>query len=183
MERRIWIVHWNILPAILVRMGYFHSITSLVGLITFFSLVSELEDERFLDPDNETDLFCLHYAATDLLRRSLEGFRSAWNNHPLRTERNFSPNMLYEAGLAMLSQEQQETNEPITELQQVGGSLLVLNCVSVHYFVKFRTCGFRLKATTQVLTVRIHLMVLKDPTISRQTVFCNLETLTVLETS
>ena len=44
-----------------------------------------------LDPDDETDLFVLHCVYLERINRSLNEFTRAWNLHPLRTERNWSP--------------------------------------------------------------------------------------------
>lgn len=79
-----------------------------------------MEDQGILDIDNESDIFCLHFVATNLLQRSLSGFRLAWNNHRLRTEKNMSPNMLYTSGLALLSAMRDENSpDEFTELVQV----------------------------------------------------------------
>ena len=51
-----------------------------------------------MDPENETDLFCLHYIFIPRINKSLEQFTEAWNNHPLSSEHNRSPLQLYVGG-------------------------------------------------------------------------------------
>ena len=47
-----------------------------------------MEDQSMLDIDS---LFVLHYVFLPRLNRSLKGFAGAWNHHPLRNERIWSP--------------------------------------------------------------------------------------------
>ena len=58
-----------------------------------------LEAERLLDPSNEIDVFILHCVFLPKIQCVLDGFLNAWNNHPIRTERNLSPKMLWFSGL------------------------------------------------------------------------------------
>ena len=53
--------------------------------------LQELEDLGLLDVNNETDMFCLHYVLLPRVKRSLQEFVYAHNNHGLRTEGNLSP--------------------------------------------------------------------------------------------
>ena len=62
---------------------------------TYISVFTELEEQNVLDPDNDADLFCLHYIFIQKINTSLHRFQSAWNNHPLSTEGNRSPMQLY----------------------------------------------------------------------------------------
>jgi len=54
-----------------------------------------------LNPDNETDLFCLHYTFKELLSNEIRLFTESWNNHGVRTERNLTPIQLFVGGLHM----------------------------------------------------------------------------------
>ena len=65
---------------------------------TFVSIFQYLEAQNILNAENESDLFCLHYVFIPRINASLEGFRRAWNYHPLSTEGNFSPIQLYTSG-------------------------------------------------------------------------------------
>ena len=64
---------------------------------SFITVFSELEYEGVLDPDNEADVFSLHYVYLPRINASLAAFKSAWNNHQLSTENNMSPLQLYTA--------------------------------------------------------------------------------------
>lgn len=57
-----------------------------------------MEAQHILNVENDTDLFCLHYVFIPSINSSLEGFRQAWNCHPLSTEGNRSPLQLYTGG-------------------------------------------------------------------------------------
>ena len=63
---------------------------------SFYTLFTELEQQRALDHDNEADLFCLHYVFIPRINEALHSFKEAWNHHPLSTE-NMSPMQLYTA--------------------------------------------------------------------------------------
>lgn len=82
-----------------------------------------MEKNEILDADNEVDLFCLNFTCMDLLKRHMKYFQNTWNCHPVRTERNMTPEMLFEGGLLALQQQQDDKNlenqEDFTELYQV----------------------------------------------------------------
>ena len=58
---------------------------------TYHELFYSMEAVGVLDPDNDTDLFVLHCVYLPRINRSLDEFARAWNLHPIRTERNWSP--------------------------------------------------------------------------------------------
>ena len=62
-----------------------------------------LEDQDLLDINNSLHLFVLHLVFTKRINRSLELFCAGWDNHPIRTARNKSPNRLWELGLLSYS--------------------------------------------------------------------------------
>lgn len=64
----------------------------------FYSALHNLEDEGHLDLSNELHLFSCHYVFIPRLQASLDVFRDGWDNHPLRSEQNLSPNQLWEVG-------------------------------------------------------------------------------------
>jgi hypothetical protein len=81
-----------------------------------------MEENKILDSNNELDLFCLHFVSMNLLERHMAEFQNTWNCHSLRTERNMTPEMLFEAGLILLKKQQNKGNvedEEFTELVQV----------------------------------------------------------------
>jgi hypothetical protein len=53
-----------------------------------------LEAEGVLDPTNDCDLFVLHHVFVPRINKSLTEFSRAWNAHPLRTERNWTPQQI-----------------------------------------------------------------------------------------
>ena len=58
---------------------------------TYHVLFHSMEAVGVLDPENDIDLFTLHCLYLPRINQSLEEFTKAWNKHPLRTERNWSP--------------------------------------------------------------------------------------------
>jgi hypothetical protein len=66
-----------------------------------------MEIDGQLDVGSEVNLFCFHVVAYDLLQRSLQAFKDAWNCHPIRTEHSRSPMELYISGLQKLKEEQE----------------------------------------------------------------------------
>lgn len=65
----------------------------------FIDLFRSMEEEGILDPMNKVDIFCLHWVYLPLLNKTLEEFRESWNNHPLSSEHNQTPNQLFCQGL------------------------------------------------------------------------------------
>lgn len=47
------------------------------------------------DQNNNIHMFILQHVFLPRINHSLESFTSAWNNHPLRTEHNWSPKRLW----------------------------------------------------------------------------------------
>lgn len=60
----------------------------------FLNIFLYLEAREVLQPLNEVHLFCLHFVYIDLINHALEEFTNQWNNHPVTTETNFSPQQL-----------------------------------------------------------------------------------------
>lgn len=65
----------------------------------FYDVLHTLEEEGLLDRANSLHMFCCHYVFLPRLQASLDSFTCGWNNHPLRTEGNRSPNQMWEIGL------------------------------------------------------------------------------------
>ncbi len=57
-----------------------------------------MEDVGILNIDDPLHLFSLHYVYVPRINESLKQFESAWNNHPLSSVRNLSPNQLWLTG-------------------------------------------------------------------------------------
>nr|XP_055057120.1 uncharacterized protein LOC129441490 [Misgurnus anguillicaudatus] len=64
----------------------------------FYQILHTLEDEDMLDLTSTLHLFCCHYVFLPRLQENLDVFREGWDNHPLRTEQNLTPNQLWEVG-------------------------------------------------------------------------------------
>ena len=66
---------------------------------TFHEVFYYLEAQGLLDPDNECDLFVLHCVFLPVINHHLLAFSNAWNQHPIRTERNWSPHKIWINGM------------------------------------------------------------------------------------
>ena len=64
----------------------------------FYSKFRDFEESGILDPLNEIDIFCLHFVYIPLINSALDSFIESWNNHPISTERNRTPNQLFIEG-------------------------------------------------------------------------------------
>ena len=64
----------------------------------YYDTFKSLEEDGKLDPLNEIDLFCLHKIYLPRINASLATFVESWNNHPLSSERNMTPNQLFIRG-------------------------------------------------------------------------------------
>ena len=69
----------------------------------YYALFYGMEDDGVLNPDNEEDLFTLHYVFLPRINSQLEQFVNAWNRHPLRTENGLTPLQLWNRGLLSAS--------------------------------------------------------------------------------
>ena len=58
---------------------------------TYHTLLYSMEAMGILDPSSESDLFVLQFVFLSFIDPDLHLFASAWNHHPIRTERNWSP--------------------------------------------------------------------------------------------
>nr|XP_054605991.1 uncharacterized protein LOC107395523 [Nothobranchius furzeri] len=67
---------------------------------TYYHMLHSLEEEGSLDPTSYLHLFAAHYVFLPRLQLELCSFIHGWNNHPLRTEQNLTPNQLWEIGRA-----------------------------------------------------------------------------------
>lgn len=65
----------------------------------YYEVLHTMEEERVLDLSDELHLFCVHYAILPRLKLDLKGFTGSWNNHPIRTEGNLSPEQLWYIGM------------------------------------------------------------------------------------
>ena len=65
----------------------------------FYKLFYELEDDSVLDIENEVHMVALTVVFLPLINKRMQEFRSAWNDHRLRTEQNRSPKQVWLDGM------------------------------------------------------------------------------------
>ena len=68
----------------------------------FLNIFLFLEQRGLFDTSNEIHLYCLHLVYVKLINEALDEFVGQWNNHPVSTECNFSPNQLWVRGMLEL---------------------------------------------------------------------------------
>ena len=68
-----------------------------VGVL-FADLFREMENDGILSSLDELDLFCLHTTFLPRINKALDSFVQSWNNHPVSTEHNRTPNQLFVEG-------------------------------------------------------------------------------------
>ena len=73
--------------------------------ILFYKLFYYMEDLGILNVNNEAHLFSLEYVFLPRINASLNKFMHAWNNHPLSSEGNLTPNQLWTVGLVGTNQD------------------------------------------------------------------------------
>ena len=66
--------------------------------VLFADLFRHMETAGILDCLNEVDMFCLHTAFLPRINHALDSFVESWNNHPLSTAENLTPNQLFIQG-------------------------------------------------------------------------------------
>ena len=66
---------------------------------TFYCLFDFLENEGYLDIDSDLQMFCLHYVFAPRINDCLEQFIIGWDNHPIESAGNMTPNQLWIRGL------------------------------------------------------------------------------------
>ena len=67
-------------------------------VILYYSLFHHMEETSILHADSDVHIFCLHYVYLPRVNNSLSQFRNAWNNHPLSSMTQLSPNQLWISG-------------------------------------------------------------------------------------
>ncbi len=69
--------------------------------ILYYNLFQSMEDAQLLNIDDDVHMFCLHTVFIPKINESLKCFKDAWNNHPMSSEHNLSPQQQWIRGLAM----------------------------------------------------------------------------------
>lgn len=88
----------------------------------YYEVLHSLEDEGLLDPSDSIHMFCAQHVFLPRLQRDLNVFRVGWDNHPLRTEQNLSPQQLWTVGLLQNSFDDPDLAEEIEDLDFNPGS-------------------------------------------------------------
>ncbi|KZR99706.1 Uncharacterized protein APZ42_004330 [Daphnia magna] len=68
----------------------------------FYTKFYWMEKIGLLDPEDDVDIFCLHYVAEHLIQAAVVRFQRSWNYHKIRTEGHKSLNQIFIAGLTAL---------------------------------------------------------------------------------
>ena len=66
---------------------------------SFYKLFKNMEGGGFLEPDNETHIYCLHAIFLPRINHCFELFKNLWNSHKLGTTGNRTPLQLFVTGL------------------------------------------------------------------------------------
>ena len=70
-------------------------------LSLFYDLFTSMEEQGFLNRDDEAHIWCLHYIFLPIINQHIKNWRDAWIHHPVRTEGNKSPFQLWVTGLQL----------------------------------------------------------------------------------
>lgn len=65
----------------------------------FYYTFKSMEESRLLDVTNPLHLFVLHCVYLPRINAAIDSFVGAWNKHPIRTERNWSPEQIWSNGM------------------------------------------------------------------------------------
>ena len=63
-----------------------------------YDTFQQLQDDGHLNPLNKVDVYCLHHVFLLRINSALKSFIELWNNHPICTEHNCTPNQLFIEG-------------------------------------------------------------------------------------
>ncbi|MEQ2300882.1 hypothetical protein AMECASPLE_030355 [Ameca splendens] len=88
----------------------------------YYETLHSLEEEKLLDPYDTIQMFCAQHVFLPRLQADLNVFKLGWDNHPLRTEQNLSPQQLWTAGLL---QKLVVAPEQAEEIQDVDDDITV----------------------------------------------------------
>ncbi|XP_062864455.1 uncharacterized protein LOC134326193 [Trichomycterus rosablanca] len=84
----------------------------------YYDVLHYLEEGNYLDIADQTHLFCCHYTFVPRLQDDLDIFRDGWDNHPLRTEGNMTPNQLWAIG-HVYKPVQEPQNEEVLDIPEI----------------------------------------------------------------
>ena len=81
----------------------------------FYSTFQSMQESGLLDISNPLHMFILHYVYLPRINAAIESFVDAWNRHPIRTERNWSPEQIWSNGMI------DRTDERLSAVADVRG--------------------------------------------------------------
>ena len=71
----------------------------------FYYTFKCLEESGMLDTDNLLHKYILHYVFLPRINVAVDSFVNSWNSHPIRTERNWSPQQMWLNGMLDMARE------------------------------------------------------------------------------
>lgn len=86
----------------------------------FYYTFQAMETQGILNMDTDLHVFILHYVFLPRINRVITSFTAGWNNHPLRTERNWSPNRIWNNGMI---DRRNRSQHQVAELFDTDGTL------------------------------------------------------------
>ena len=86
----------------------------------FLNVFLYLESHNVLEPCNEVHLYCLHLVYLDLINEASNEFLGVWNNHPITTETNSSPQQLWVRGMVLVSDSQSMAVQDVVHPSNYG---------------------------------------------------------------
>ncbi|XP_070401378.1 uncharacterized protein [Nothobranchius furzeri] len=89
---------------------------------SYYNTLHSLEAEDLLDISSQ-DLFSVHQTFLPQLNMDLQAFVEGWNNHPLRTERNRTPEQMWYLGLM---------SNPVNQPESLQVKLCIYVLVSIY---------------------------------------------------
>jgi hypothetical protein len=85
-----------------------------------FVISSEMESMGLLDPDSDTDIYCLHLTVSHLLATATATWMETWNHHKISTASNKTPIQLFVEGIRELEMASEDFGGEVPrELDQV----------------------------------------------------------------
>ena len=82
----------------------------------FYYTFQAMEESGQLQRNNSLHKFVLHYIFTPRINKALQSFSAAWNHHPMRTERQWSPLQMWTNGVLDIR------NHPLIGLSDIAES-------------------------------------------------------------
>ena len=89
-------------------------------LYFFYCIFYALEESGVLDLNNNIDLFVLHYVYLPRINHALQEFAAAFNNRPMRTENNWSPEKIWTNGMINEAVRQLSASDEIENIELYG---------------------------------------------------------------